>query len=161
MNCKSQATSCKRKKRLLLTLNKTIVKDFKSLKIWQKGIKLVVDIYKLTKVFPQEELYGLTSQMRRSAISIPSNIAEGSGRNSDKDFNRFLDISLGSSFELETQIIIARELEFLSSEDFLKLSDKVQEEQKMITGLQKSLRQLQVTSCKDKTPEAKNLKLVA
>jgi four helix bundle protein len=137
------------------------VKDFKSLKIWQKGIKLVVDIYKLTKVFPQEELYGLTSQMRRSAISIPSNIAEGSGRNSDKDFNRFLDISLGSSFELETQIIIARELEFLSSEDFLKLSDKVQEEQKMITGLQKSLRQLQVTSCKDKTPEAKNLKLVA
>ena len=137
------------------------MKDFKSLKIWQKGIKLVVDIYKLTKVFPQEELYGLTSQMRRSAISIPSNIAEGSGRNSDKDFNRFLDISLGSSFELETQIIIARELEFLSSEDFLKLSDKVQEEQKMITGLQKSLRQLQVTSCKDKTPEAKNLKLVA
>jgi four helix bundle protein len=116
------------------------MKDFKSLKIWQKGIKLVVEIYKLTKEFPQEELYGLTSQMRRSAISIPSNIAEGSGRNSDKDFNRFLDISLGSSFELETQIIIARELEFLSNEDFLKLSDKVQEEQKMITGLQKSLR---------------------
>lgn len=116
------------------------MKDFKSLKLWQKGINLVVDIYKTTKEFPQEEMYGLTSQMRRSAISIPSNIAEGSGRNSDKDFNRFLDISLGSSFELETQIIIARELEFLSNEDFLKLSDKVQEEQKMITGLQKSLR---------------------
>lgn len=116
------------------------MKDFKSLKIWQKGIKLVVDIYKSTKEFPQEELYGLTSQMRRSAISIPSNIAEGSGRNSDKDFNRFLDISLGSSFELETQIIIARKLEFLSDEEFLNLSDKVQEEQKMITGLQKSLK---------------------
>lgn len=116
------------------------MKDFKSLKIWHKGINLVVDIYKTSKEFPQEELYGLTSQMRRSAISIPSNIAEGSGRNSDKEFNRFLDISLGSSFELETQIIIAHELEFLSNEDFLKLIDKVQEEQKMITGLQKSIK---------------------
>jgi len=116
------------------------MKDFKSLKIWHKGINLVVDIYKTSKEFPQEELYGLTSQMRRSAISIPSNIAEGSGRNSDKEFNRFLDISLGSSFELETQIIIAHELKFLSNEDFLKLIDKVQEEQKMITGLQKSIK---------------------
>ncbi len=116
------------------------MKDFKSLKIWQKGIKLVVNIYKVSKEFPQEELYGLTSQMRRSAISIPSNIAEGSGRNSDKDFHRFLDISLGSSFELETQIIIARELEFLSNDDFKNLSEIIQEEQKMITGLQKSLK---------------------
>ena len=116
------------------------MKDFKNLKVWQKGIKLVVEIYKTSKKFPQEELYGLTSQMRRSAISIPSNIAEGSGRNSDKDFNRFLEFSLGSSFELETQIIIAHELEFLTNEEFFDLSDKVQEEQKMITGLQKSLK---------------------
>lgn len=116
------------------------MKDFKSLKIWQKGIKLVVDIYKTSQVFPKEELYGLTSQMRRSAVSIPSNIAEGSGRISDKEFNRFLEISLGSSFELETQLIIAHELEFLPDDDFTNLSEKVQEEQKMITGLQKSLR---------------------
>jgi four helix bundle protein len=116
------------------------MKDFKNLKVWQKGIKLVVDVYKTSKKFPQEELYGLTSQMRRSAISVPSNIAEGCGRNSDKDFNRFLEISLGSSFELETQIIIAHELEFLTKEEFFDLSDKVQEEQKMITGLQKSLK---------------------
>ncbi len=116
------------------------MKDFKNLKIWQKGMKLVVEIYKTSKNFQQEELYRLTSQMRRSAISIPSNIAEGSGRNSDKDFNRFLDISLGSSFELETQIIIAHELDFFSDDDFTNLCDKVQEEQKMITGLQRSLK---------------------
>lgn len=116
------------------------MKDFKNLKVWQKGIKLVVDIYKTSKKFPQEELYGLTSQMRRSAISVPSNIPEGCGRNSDKDFNRFLEISLGSSFELETQIIIAHELEFLTKEEFFDLSGKIQEEQKMITGLQKSLK---------------------
>lgn len=82
------------------------MKDFKNLKVWQKGIKLVVDIYKTSKKFPQEELYGLTSQMRRSAISVPSNIAEGCGRNSDKDFNRFLEISLGSSFELENKLLL-------------------------------------------------------
>jgi four helix bundle protein len=115
------------------------MKDFKNLKVWQKGIKLVVDIYKTSKLFPQEELYGLTSQMRRSAVSIPSNIAEGAGRGSNKEFNRFLDISLGSSFELETQIILAHELEFISDNDFNTLTDKVQEEQKMITGLQKSV----------------------
>ncbi len=116
------------------------MRDFKSLKVWQKGIKLVVEVYKSSKNFPSEELYGLTSQMRRSAISIPSNIAEGSGRNSDKEFHRFLDISLGSSFELETQIIIAHELEFLSDNTFSELSKKVQEEQKMITGLQKTIK---------------------
>ena len=116
------------------------MKDFKKLKTWQKGIKLVVDIYKTSQVFPKEELYGLTSQMHRSAISIPSNIAEGAGRNSDKDFNRFLDISLGPSFELETQVIIAKELEFLSDDEFKNLTAKIQEEQKMITGLQRSLK---------------------
>jgi len=115
------------------------MKNFKKLKVWQKGIKLVVDIYKKSKNFPKEELYGLTSQMRRSAISIPSNIAEGSGRSSAKELNRFLDISLGSSFELETQIIIAHKLEFITDDEFDDFTEKVQEEQKMITGLQKSL----------------------
>jgi len=116
------------------------MKDFKNLKIWQKGIDLVVDIYKTSQNFPTEELYGLTSQMRRSAVSIPSNIAEGSGRNSDKDFSRFLDISLGSLFELETQIIIAHKLSFINDEKFNELIHDVQEEQKMITGLQKNLK---------------------
>lgn len=116
------------------------MKDFKNLKVWQKGIKLVVDVYKTSQEFPQEEIYGLTAQMRRSAVSIPSNIAEGSGRNSDKDFSRFLDISLGSSFELETQIIIAHKLSFIDEDKFKTLTHNVQEEQKMITGLQKSLK---------------------
>ncbi len=116
------------------------MKNFKNLKVWQKGIELVKNIYKSTKEFPKEELYGLTSQMRRSAISVPSNIAEGSGRGTDKDFNRFLDIALGSSYELETQIIIAFELEFISEQDFNDLSMKINEEQKMIAGLQKSLK---------------------
>lgn len=116
------------------------MKNFKNLKIWQKGIELVVNVYKDSMKFPKEELYGLTSQIRRSAVSIPSNIDEGSGRNSDKEFNRFLDISLGSSFELETQLIIAHELEFLSDTTFEDLNNKVIEEQKMITGLKRSLK---------------------
>ena len=116
------------------------MKDFKSLKVWQKGINLVVEIYKSTKNFPQEELYGLTSQMRRSSVLIPSNIAEGSGRSSDKDFHRFLEISLGSSFELETQLIIAHELEFITDDNFIDISNKVHKIQKMITGLKKSIK---------------------
>mgnify|MGYP001036296414 CR=1 FL=1 len=116
------------------------MKNFKNLKVWQIGIELVVKVYRYSQKFPQEEIYGLTSQMRRSAISIPSNIAEGSGRSSDKDFNRFLDISLGSSFELETQIIIAHKLDFLSENEFEELNNMVREEQMMITGLQKSLK---------------------
>lgn len=117
------------------------MKNFKKLKVWQKGIELVVDIYKSTNTFPKEELYGLTSQIKRSAISVPSNIAEGSGRGSDKDFNRFLDIALGSSFELETQITIAKRLNFISDKDFSEIINSLDEEQRMITGLQKNLKQ--------------------
>ena len=118
------------------------MKKFKNLKVWQKGIELVKNIYKSSREFPKEELYGLTSQIKRSAVSIPSNIAEGSGRGTDKEFNRFLDIALGSSFELETQLIIAHELEFLSDESFNNLNNELDEEQKMIVGLQKSLKKL-------------------
>lgn len=117
------------------------MKNFKNLKVWQKGIKIVADVYKSVNRFPKEELYGLTSQIKRSAISIPSNIAEGSGRGTDKEFNRFLDIALGSSFELETQLIIAKELAYISEEDFLDISTKLDEVQRMITGLQKNLKQ--------------------
>ena len=116
------------------------MKNFKNLKVWQKGIELVVDIYKKTSDFPKEEIYGLTGQIKRSAVSISSNIAEGSGRSSDKDFNRFLDVALGSSYELETQLIIAHKLNFLNEENFNQLNEQLDEEQKMIIGLQKSLR---------------------
>jgi len=87
------------------------------LRIWQKGIEVVKDIYILTKKFPKEELYGLTSQMRRSAISIPSNIAEGFRRYHNKEYKQFLYIALGSCAELETQIIIANELNYISDDD--------------------------------------------
>lgn len=88
------------------------IKTHKDLEIWQLGIEFVTHIYKITTNFPKEELYGLTSQMRISAISIPSNIAEGAARNSNKEFLQFLYISLGSLSELETQLIISKNLKF-------------------------------------------------
>jgi four helix bundle protein len=119
---------------------KNKMKNFKNLKVWQRGIDLVVNTYSKIEHFPKEELFGLTSQIKRSAISIPSNIAEGSGRGTDKDFNRFLDIALGSSFELETQLIIANRLKFLNDNDYSSLAKQLDEEQKMIIGLQKKLK---------------------
>ena len=92
------------------------IKSYRELIIWQKSIQLVTNVYKLTRSFPKEELFGLTSQMRRCAISIPSNIAEGFGRNSQGDFKRFLNIALGSTYELQTQIEISFNLEYLNIE---------------------------------------------
>ena len=112
---------------------------FKELKVWQKAIQLVTKIYFLTSTFPKEEIYGITSQIRRCAISIPSNIAEGAGRKSKKDFSRFLDIAKGSTFELETQLMISKELKFLIEDDFNDATKELDEIQKMITGLQKSI----------------------
>ena len=97
---------------------------FKELKVWQKAIDLVTEIYTKSQEFPKEELYGLTSQIRRSAVSIPSNIAEGCGRKTNKDFANFLGISLGSAFELETQLIIAKNLNFMNSDDFKILENE-------------------------------------
>jgi four helix bundle protein len=104
--------------------------DYKKLKIWENSIDLVVDIYDFTKSFPKEEIYGLTSQIRRSAVSIPSNIAEGCGRNSNKEMLNFLSYSNGSSAELDTQLIIANRLSFLSNENYEKIQDKLNHIQK-------------------------------
>lgn len=95
------------------------VKTHKDLEIWKTGINLVTEVYKSTKNFPKAEIYGLTAQMRRSAISIPSNIAEGTARSSKREYIQFLYISLGSLSELETQIIIAKNLGYLNSIDLL------------------------------------------
>ncbi|NQU52513.1 MAG: four helix bundle protein [Bacteroidetes bacterium] len=113
--------------------------NFRELNVWQKAMNLVTQIYKSTKYFPKEEQFGLTNQIRRCAVSIPSNIAEGAGRDSSKDFNRFLSIALGSSFELETQLIISKELEYISIESSNSIENELIEIQKMIRGLQKSL----------------------
>ncbi len=113
--------------------------NYKELKVWQKSVDLAVKIYEATKNFPREEIYGLTSQIRRSAVSIPSNIAEGAGRNSKKDFNNFPGISNGSSCELETQLIIANRVDFLNSKILDELQKDLTEIQKMNWALQNSL----------------------
>ncbi|MEZ0485846.1 four helix bundle protein [Fibrella aquatica] len=112
--------------------------NFKNLKAWQLSRSLVKAIYELTVVFPVDERYGICSQMRRAAISIPSNIAEGSGR-TDKDFHRFLSMSLSSAYELETQLILSADLGFLPSDALDNLSLQIQEVQRVIFGFQKKL----------------------
>lgn len=115
------------------------MKDFKKLNVWQKSIELVVFVYNASKKLPREEKYGLTSQMTRAAVSIPSNIAEGSSRFSEKDYFRFLEIALGSAFELETQLIIVKKLEFISPNDIKNLIEYTKVIQKMLTGLMNKL----------------------
>lgn len=105
--------------------------NFKDLKIWHKGINLVIDIYELTSKFPLEEKFGLISQIRRSAVSIPSNIAEGHSRKTSKDFKQFIAIAKGSLSELETQLIISFKLNFISKEEFEIISEKIKELEKM------------------------------
>lgn len=117
----------------------TKIKSFKDLKIWRKGIKLVEDIYIATADFPKEELYGLTSQIRRSAVSIPSNISEGFGRFHSKEYRRFLYLSLGSCAELATQVIIASRLKYIDSAKADTLLCNIDEIGKMTTGLIKKL----------------------
>lgn len=116
------------------------MKKFKNLKIWKEGINLVSNVYKLTSKFPEEEKFGLISQLRRSSVSIPSNIAEGYGRNSDSELSRFLNISRGSSYELETQLIITHELGYISSEQLETLSKQLDNIQGGITNFQKKLK---------------------
>jgi four helix bundle protein len=113
--------------------------NFKNLKVWQKAKSLAVTVYGITADFPSEEKFGLISQIRRSSVSIPSNIAEGSARNSSKAFSNVLDISLGECFELETQFIIANEIGILNSENFEVVQNRLDEIQKMIIGLKTSI----------------------
>ena len=107
------------------------MKNYKELIIWQKGIEIVKKVYALTKEFPAEEKYGIVSQMTRAAVSIPANIAEGSSRNSDKDYARFLQLSLGSAFEVQTYLIIAGEMNWIKVAD-TEVELLLEEEIKMI-----------------------------
>ncbi|CAM3818332.1 four helix bundle protein [Flavobacterium cucumis] len=117
------------------------ISSYKDLLIWKKGIIIVVKVYQLTKAFPSEELYALTSQIKRASVSIPSNIAEGYGRNTDKSFSHFIDISRGSLCELETQLIIAKELGFIVNfELYNEILELIIEESKMINAFSKSLK---------------------
>lgn len=113
--------------------------NFKNLNIWKLSINLAVDVYEETENFPKSEEYGLKSQLRRCAVSVPSNIAEGSSRSSNKDFNRFLEISQGSLFEMQTQLIISNKRQFIKEESFENIENQIIETQKMISGFQKKL----------------------
>ena len=115
--------------------------NFKELKIWQMGREFVSDIYKLSRQLPPEEMFVLVSQMRRAAISIPSNISEGAGRNSDKEFVRFIDIARGSSFELETQIYLCFDQNYFTEKELNPVLDKVQKIQKMLYNFRSTLSQ--------------------
>jgi len=113
--------------------------NFKKLDIWTKSMDLASEIYLLTNSFPSIERFGLISQMQRSAVSIPSNIAEGSAKSSNKDFSRFLEMSIGSLFELETQLILATRLNYIESEVSISTLNKINELQKMIIGFKNKL----------------------
>ncbi len=119
------------------------MQDFRQLKVWQKAHELTLEIYRVTHGFPKEELFSLTQEMRRSAMSIPTNIAEGSGRSSDADFCRFLWISSGSAKELEYQTILAKDLKYLDEISFRKLSSALDEVKRMLTGLIQSVNRSQ------------------
>src|SRR5438477_2284166 len=111
------------------------MKDFRNLKVWQKAHELTLATYKATVCFPREELYGLTSQIRRCCSSIPANIAEGCGRGSDSDFARFLQIAMGSACELEYLLILSHDLAMISPALQEQLMPKLLEVKRMLTGL--------------------------
>jgi four helix bundle protein len=117
------------------------MKDFRSLEVWKQSHQLVLNIYRHTKLFPNSELFGLTSQIRRAATSIPTNIAEGCGRDGEAELGRFLNIAKGSASEVEYLLQLAQDLNYIESEAHKKLSTQTVEVRKMLNGLQKSLRQ--------------------
>jgi four helix bundle protein len=111
------------------------VKDYKDLRVWQKGVEIVDKIYSITNSFPKPELYGLAAQMRRASVSVPSNIAEGFVRHHSKEYKQFLYISLGSCAELDTQLIIAHRRNFLTTEKLEELAEDINHETRMLVSL--------------------------
>ncbi|MEW5722433.1 MAG: four helix bundle protein [Thermodesulfobacteriota bacterium] len=116
------------------------MQDFRKLKVWEIGHLLALAVYKVTRTFPREELYGLTMQMRRTSVSIPTNIAEGCGRNRDTEFSRFLQIAMGSAFELEYQILLSRDLGFINKQTDTMLSEQIVQIKQMLTALIQKLK---------------------
>lgn len=116
------------------------MRDFHKLIIWQRSHQLTLDVYKASKLFPKDELFGLTSQIRRAVSSIPTNIAEGCGRETNKDFAHFLQISIGSASEVEYELLLAHELEYINDETFNKLISETIALRKMIKSYQSELK---------------------
>jgi four helix bundle protein len=115
------------------------MRNFRNLEIWKQGIDIVKEVYKLSYQLPNKEVFGLKSQITRAAVSIPSNIAEGAGRNSNKDFSRFIHFAIGSSFELETQLIIAHEICFIEKDTFYEIMEKLELIQKRLVKFSRYL----------------------
>lgn len=115
-------------------------KSFEDLTLWQKSMNLVEEVYKISSLFPKEEIYGLTSQIRRAAVSIPSNIAEGNTRQSVKEFNHFLTIAQGSLAELKTQLFIAQRLKYVANTESIPILALIEEVTKMLYGLKRFLK---------------------
>jgi four helix bundle protein len=118
--------------------------DFHDIQVWQKAYDLTLKVYKSTESFPKHEIYGLTSQLRRAAMSIPCNIAEGCVKNSDADFARFLDIAIGSASEVECQLLLARDLKYLEKLKYEEFNNIIVEIKRMLTSFIKTLRK---TNC--------------
>ncbi|RKY04797.1 MAG: hypothetical protein DRP66_11260 [Planctomycetota bacterium] len=112
-------------------------KDYKDLNVWKKGIEIVDIIYDLTERFPRTELFGLALQMRKAAVSIPSNIAEGFGKQYKKEYSRFLRIALGSCAELDTQVVISRRRAYITEDEFKQVEDMINHESRMLMNLLK------------------------
>jgi four helix bundle protein len=121
-------------------MEKESIKPHKRLDVWKKAIDLTIDIYKLTETFPKTEIYGLTSQMRRAAISVPSNTAEGAARQTKREFINYLHMAQGSLSELDTQLVIANKLGYFSEEVYVEIYSRLETISKMFTGLIKSLK---------------------
>ncbi len=117
------------------------MQDFRKIRAWDKARLVVLDIYRMTAGFPSSELYGLTNQLRRAAVSVTANIAEGCGRGSDADFARFLQIAVGSSFEVDALLLVAKDLGFLSAPEYATLEPKIAEMKRMLNALLQTVRQ--------------------
>lgn len=116
------------------------MRNYRDIQVWQRSHQITLDIYNLTSGFPSSELYALTSQMKRSAYSIPMNIAEGCGKSSEADFVRFLEIASGSASELDYQLILARDLKYMDQNEYEKIKNELTEIRKMLTAFIKQVR---------------------
>ncbi len=117
------------------------MKEFRNIKAWHRAHGLTLQVYKITESFPKEELYGLTSQLRRAIISVPTNIAEGCGRGTDPELARFIGIAAGSASEVDYLLLLAKELSYLGKESYRDLFDELTTVRKMLTSLNKTIRQ--------------------
>ncbi len=116
------------------------MRDFRQLRVWEEAHRLTLEIYKITKVFPKEELFALTNQIRRASTSIGSNIAEGCGRGSNKDYANFLQIALGSAFEVDYQLLLAKDLFYIDAENYLLISEKINALKRQLAALLQKVR---------------------